>query len=57
MLKNEKKEKPEPLIAEKDFMIRQNDYLRMIKAGDDISDVPKIYMENLVTEGVLKVLK
>ncbi len=41
------------LIAQKAFTIRQNDYLKVIAVGDDISDIPEIYLENLKTEGVL----
>lgn len=41
------------LIAKKDFLIRHNGYERAIKAGDDISDVPELYHQNLRTEGVL----
>lgn len=42
-----------PLIAKKDFLIRHNGYERSIRAGDDISDVPALYHQNLRTEGVL----
>jgi hypothetical protein len=42
-----------PLIAKKDFEIQQNDYLRVIKAGEDLGDVPAVYHANLKTEGVL----
>jgi hypothetical protein len=45
--------KPEPMIAKKDITICHNDYLRKIQAGEDISDVPPIFHENLRTEGVL----
>ncbi len=41
------------LIAKKDFVIRQEPYLRVIKVGDDLSDVPEKYHVNLRTEGVL----
>lgn len=41
------------LVAKKAFVISHNDYCREIKAGDDISDVPELYFENLRTEGVL----
>lgn len=41
------------LIAKKDFWIRHNEYERVIKKGDDLSDVPKLYHENLKTEGIL----
>ena len=41
------------LVALKDFVISHNDYFRKIVKGEDISDVPKIYIENLKTEGVI----
>lgn len=41
------------LIAKKDFVIQHNDYTKKIKAGDDISDVPATYHENLKTEKVI----
>lgn len=41
------------LIAKKAFIIRHNDYYREIKPGDDLSDIPELYHENLKTEGVL----
>lgn len=47
------KEKAKALIAKKDFVISHNEYVKKIKAGDDISDVPVLYHENLRTEGVL----
>jgi hypothetical protein len=40
-------------IAKKDFEIHHNDYHRVIKAGDDVSDVPEHYHPNLRAEGVL----
>ncbi len=54
MAKNEN-ELPESskLIAKKDFAINQNDYHKEIKKGDDLSDVPSVYLPNLKTEGVL----
>lgn len=48
-----KEEANEAMIAKKDFVITHNDYRREIKTGDDLSDVPPIYLENLKTEGVL----
>lgn len=39
--------------AKKDFEIHHNDYHRVIKAGDDVSDVPEHYHPNLKTEGVI----
>jgi hypothetical protein len=44
---------PTALIAKKDFIIRQEPYERVIRAGEDISDVPAKYHPNLRTEGVL----
>lgn len=44
---------PSKLIAKKDFVISHNDYFRKIKAGDDVSDVPSIYLTNLKTEQVI----
>jgi len=41
------------LIAKKDFVISHNGYLKKIKAGEDISDVPSVYHANLKTEGIL----
>lgn len=41
------------LKAKKDFVIHHNDYHRDIKEGDDLKDVPKLYIDNLKTEGVL----
>lgn len=41
------------MTAKKDFEIHQNDYHRVIKEGDDLSDVPECYHQNLKTEGVL----
>lgn len=39
--------------AKKNFTISQNDYHREIKAGEDVSDVPVQYHENLKTEGII----
>jgi hypothetical protein len=41
------------LVAKKDFEINHNEYHRVIKVGDDLSDVPDLYHENLRTEGVI----
>lgn len=41
------------LIAKKEFKIVHNDYEREIKIGDDLSDVPELYLENLRTEGII----
>lgn len=42
-----------PLIAKKDFKIVHNDYVREIKKGDDVSDVPEMYLNNLKIEGII----
>jgi hypothetical protein len=42
------------LVARKSFVICQNDYLRTIQPGDDLSDVPERFIPNLKTEGVLE---
>jgi len=41
------------VVAKKDFLIVYNDYRREIKAGDDLSDVPPMFHQNLKTEGIL----
>lgn len=41
------------LIAKKDFVINFNDYHREIKIGEDVSDIPKEFLTNLKTEGVI----
>lgn len=41
------------LIAKKDFLIVQNSHRYEIKKGDDISDIPAKFHENLKTENVL----
>lgn len=46
------KKKPQAL-AKKDFVISHNGYERVIKKGDDLSDVPAMYLANLKTEGVI----
>lgn len=51
--KKEVKPRPSSLVAKRDFVICHNDYCRAIKEGDDLSDVPEMYLENLKTEGVL----
>lgn len=43
----------EKMIAKKDFEISHNSYNRKIKAGEDISDVPTLYHQNLKTEKVI----
>ena len=45
--------RPGSLTAKKDFEIHQNGYDRVIKVGDDLSDVPELFHPNLRTEGVL----
>ncbi len=41
--------------AKKDFVINHNDYVLVIKEGDDLdlSKIPELYHENLKTEGVI----
>jgi len=39
--------------AKKAFRIVQNEFVRDIKVGDDLSDVPAVYISNLRTEGVI----
>lgn len=41
------------MIAKKDFVITHNEYTRKIKAGEDVSDVPSKYHQNLKTEKVI----
>jgi hypothetical protein len=41
------------LTAKKNFSLHHNEYHNEIKLGDDLSDVPELYLENLRTEGVL----
>ena len=47
------KDSKKPLIAKRDFTICWNDYLRKIKKGDDVSDVPQMFHQNLKTEKVI----
>jgi hypothetical protein len=42
-----------PLRAKKAFLIQQNEYSRKISVGEDLSDVPAKYHQNLKTEGVI----
>jgi hypothetical protein len=49
----EKPQRRQKLIAKKDFTIHHNTYFREIKEGQNISDVPEIYHENLRTEEVI----
>lgn len=51
--KNNKPNKPGKMIAKKDFTIVQNDYKRVISPGDDLSDVPERFHQNLKTEKVI----
>ncbi len=39
--------------AKKDFIILHNDFRADIKTGDDLSDIPEIYYQNLKTENVI----
>lgn len=39
--------------AKRDFVLSHNGYYKEIKAGDDVSDVPPAYHENLKTEKVI----
>lgn len=41
------------LIAKKDFVIHQNDFHREIKKGENLSDIPERYLQNLKVEGIL----
>lgn len=41
------------MIAKRAFLIVQNEYARQIQAGDDVSDVPPRFHENLRTEKVI----
>ena len=41
------------LIAKRDFVIHQNEIHIEIKTGDDLSNVPKLFLENLKTEKVI----
>ena len=40
-------------IALKDFVVSQNDFYLEIKEGDDLSEVPEMYLQNLKTEKVI----
>ena len=42
------------LIAKKDWVLFQNEYHRVIKQGDDCSDVPEQLKSALRTEGVIE---
>lgn len=56
MKKKEKVEMPmreEKLAAKKDFVLLQNDVHIIIKAGDNLTGIPKRFMENLKAEGVI----
>ena len=39
--------------AKKGFVILHNDFFREIKTGDDLSDLPEKFIQNMKTEGVL----
>lgn len=47
--------KAKVVVAKKDFEIHQGEVHILIKKGDEISEkkVPKVYWENLKTEGVI----
>jgi len=47
------KDDEKTLIAKRDFVIFQNDFRADIKKGDDLSEIPEIYHQNLKTEGVI----
>ena len=40
-------------IAQKDFIICQNDFRADIKKGDNLDAIPDIYFQNLKTEKVI----
>jgi hypothetical protein len=44
---------PGIMTAQKDFEIHHNEYHRVIKCGDDLSDIPELYHPNLKAEGVI----
>lgn len=54
-LEDESQEEPPAgeMTAKRDFIIVQNEYRADIKKGDDLSDVPEKYHQNLKTEGVI----
>lgn len=63
LLPKKKKEEPKEeffkpkvtkLLANKTFKIVHNNYVREIKEGDDLSDIPEMYLENLRTEGIIE---
>jgi len=39
--------------AKKNFLIVRNDFRANIREGDDLSDIPDEYRDNLKTEGVI----
>ncbi len=39
--------------AKRDFVISHNEHQIVIKKGDDLSEVPKLFFENLKTEQVI----
>lgn len=43
----------EQMIAKKDFKIVHNNYVRDVKVGDDLSDIPLMYVSNLKAENVI----
>lgn len=51
--RNEEEKEVRTLKAKRDFVIVQNNFRLEIKKGDDLSNVPKCFIENLKTEGVI----
>jgi len=41
------------MVAKKDFEIKQGDFHRVIKKGDNLNELPKKYLANMKTEKVL----
>lgn len=48
-----KVEEKSGLIAKRSFTIVQNDVHIVIKKGDNLNDIPKRFLENLKTEGII----
>lgn len=48
--------KPSTLRAKKNFVINHNDYVLVIKEGEemDLSKIPELYHANLKAEGVIE---
>jgi hypothetical protein len=52
--KKEQQSHEKPLmIAKKNFTIVQNDYVCVIKVGDNLINVPERFHANLKTEGII----